>query len=71
MPEQRQSKLATTLEAAAYLRRSPTTLERWRRDGTGPRYMGGGGHGKTVHYRWSDLDRWLDAQVRATGEGGE
>lgn len=43
----------TTREAAAFLRRSPTTLEIWRCRGGGPRYV------KTmsrVTYKLSDLE---------------
>lgn len=66
MNENRRSRLATVREAASYLRRSPTTLARWRREGTGPAYLGGGSQGQTVYYRWSDLDAYVDASVRQT-----
>jgi hypothetical protein len=42
----------TTKEAAAYLRRSPTTLEIWRCHGGGPRFIRSGGR---ILYALSDL----------------
>jgi hypothetical protein len=51
----------TTVEAAAYLRVSPRTLEDKRVDGTGPRYFKvGPGKGAKVVYRPEDLDVWLE-----------
>jgi len=50
------SPLLTPAEAAAYLRLRPNTLARWRCDGTGPRFIGGGGRGRRVTYRRADLD---------------
>lgn len=46
--------------AARYLRVSPRTLERWRVNGTGPRYrkLGPGKRAKVV-YLLSDLEAWL------------
>lgn len=46
----------TTREAAAFLRRSPTTLEIWRCSGYGPRYLKAPGRGGRVTYRFSDLE---------------
>jgi len=53
----------TTDEAAVFLRLSPTTLERMRRDGTGPPYMQGGGKGsrglnQKCTYSKADLLNW-------------
>ena len=45
----------TTREAAAYLRRSPTTLEIWRCHGNGPRYIKSGSR---VLYALSDLQEF-------------
>jgi hypothetical protein len=54
------SGLLTTLEAAAYLRLSPRTLEDMRVTGTGPRYykLGPGKRSKVV-YRKDDLEVWF------------
>jgi hypothetical protein len=58
---QTRGSLATTAEAAAYLRRHPGTLRNWRSEGTGPKFTGRG-HG--VRYRWSDIEKWIDQQSR-------
>ncbi|WP_048708730.1 helix-turn-helix transcriptional regulator [Microvirga massiliensis] len=47
--------------AARYLGVSPETLSRWRRQGTGPRYID---YGSTVRYCQGDLDIWLAMQAR-------
>jgi hypothetical protein len=52
--------LVTRKEAAVYLRKSIPTLERWARDGVGPRPVK---IQRTVHYRLSDL--------RAAAQGGD
>jgi len=50
----------TTHEAAAYVRLSGRTLERFRVEGTGPMYTkAGGGKRAKVLYRREDLDAWL------------
>jgi hypothetical protein len=51
--------LVTRKEAAVYLRKSVPTMERWARDGIGPRPVK---INRTVHYRLHDL--------RAAGNGG-
>jgi hypothetical protein len=51
--------LLTRREAAKYLRKSVPTLERWAREGIGPKPVK---VKRTVHYRLCDL--------RAAGEGG-
>lgn len=55
-----QRKLLTNAEAAAYLRRSKTTLDKWRCEGRGPTFIKADRH---VLYRRCDLDRWLDAHA--------
>ncbi len=45
----------TAVEAAAYVRCSPRTLEGYRRIGGGPAYHR---HGKRVFYNRADLDDW-------------
>lgn len=52
--------LATTEEVATFLKDIPKhTLEQWRSQGKGPKYIKVGRH---VRYRWSDVNAWLDAQ---------
>ena len=45
----------TTVEAAAFLRKSPITLEIYRHTGNGPRYWKSGGR---VLYHLSDLEAY-------------
>lgn len=52
-----------TQEAAAYLMLQPSTLERYRIDGTGPRYRK---HGDLVVYAVADLNKWSDARTRVS-----
>jgi excisionase family DNA binding protein len=55
--------LATTEEVAAVLRDVPKhTLEQWRSQGRGPKYIKVGRH---VRYRWADVNAWLDEQTAA------
>jgi hypothetical protein len=44
---------------------SPRTLERWRSDGTGPRYLKIGGR---VRYRLEDVEAYEVANVHEAGE---
>lgn len=46
--------------AAAYLGVSPRTLEKWRRQGHGPRYVRLGS--RLVAYLQRDLDAWATRQ---------
>jgi len=62
------SPLLTAKEAADYLRLKPGTLSHWRCEGKGPRFIGGG-HGRRVTYRRSDLDAWIESEAKQwTGE---
>ncbi|MFT5176638.1 MAG: hypothetical protein ACI8W7_004834 [Gammaproteobacteria bacterium] len=60
----------TTGEAAHFLRLSPRTLERFRVDGTGPRYTKAGpGLRARVLYKREDLVAWLEEfQFGSTSE---
>lgn len=49
-----------TREAAARVRLSKNTLERFRVQGTGPAYVKLGG---AVRYRETDLDAWLESRL--------
>lgn len=58
----------TPKEAGAYLRVSQSTLERWRRDGSGPEYIQGGGLGargtnQAIRYRKQALLEWEAAHA--------
>jgi hypothetical protein len=66
-------KLLTTPEAAEFLRLSPRTLERFRVEGTGPRYTKAGpGKRARVLYRRDDLEAWLDGfEYGSTAEYGD
>ena len=52
--------LLTQREAAALLRLSERTLERWRVTGTGPRFVK---TGRLVRYRETDLAAWIDTRA--------
>ncbi|MDA8429409.1 MAG: helix-turn-helix domain-containing protein [Geobacteraceae bacterium] len=49
-----------TPEAASYLNIQPTTLEQWRWNGKGPRFVK---IGRSVRYRIIDLDAFLADRV--------
>lgn len=51
--------LATPDEVAAYLGKPVATLTQWRYLGKGPRYTM---IGRTVRYRWDDVETWIDEQ---------
>lgn len=51
--------LLVEAETAALTRRSPRTLESWRRDGVGPKWLK---LGRGVCYRVRDVREWLAAQ---------
>jgi hypothetical protein len=58
--------LLTASDAAEVLYVSPKTLERWRLEGFGPRWIR---VGRKPLYRLSDLIDWLDANtVNSTSE---
>lgn len=52
--------LLTTPEAATYLNLKPATLEQWRWNGRGPRFVK---IGRSCRYRQTDLDDFLDERV--------
>ena len=56
MPE-----LLNTTEAAQRLRLNPQTLNRWRRQGTGPAYLR---VGKKVMYQADQITAWLISPIR-------
>ena len=52
--------LYDTREAAAYIDHEPATLEQWRYQGKGPRFVK---IGRSVRYRRADLDAFLEQRV--------
>lgn len=52
----------TTRDAAEYLGMKPQTLEAWRCRGDGPRFVK---LGRSVRYRQSDLDQWIESRTRS------
>ena len=64
MPDYGPNDLLTERQLADELQKSPASLARWRRNGTGPRWLR---VGKTPMYRWSDVESWLR---RRRAEGG-
>ncbi len=59
-----ESVLLTEAELADELRVSRRTLQRWRTEGRGPRWIR---VGKGPRYRWGDVQAWLEAHA---GQGG-
>lgn len=56
--------LATAKEVAEFLRTSENQLSRLRYEGHGPRFIK---LGRSVRYRWADVQAWIDASVRGGG----
>lgn len=64
-----EKKLADTQQAAEHLGGlKPNTLEGWRVQGIGPRYVK---IGRLVRYRLADLDAYLEAQTRTSTSQAE
>lgn len=64
-PEAREDLFETEL-AAPYIKHAPSTMHRWRVEGSGPPYIK---LGRKVFYRRADLDSFLDSHVvRSTSE---
>ncbi len=64
--------LLTTDEAAQFLRLSPRTLERYRVEGTGPKYRKAGpGIRARVLYAFEDLLSFTDRKYQSTSEYGK
>lgn len=60
----KQQQLTDTHQAAEILGGlKPNTLEGWRVQGKGPRYVK---IGRLVRYRIEDLNAWLEAQTRTS-----
>lgn len=56
-------RLLTVTELADYLVVPPATIYGWRHRGVGPL---GFRVGKHVRFRWTDVERWVDAQLMAS-----
>ena len=65
-PEQVTRRVLRTPAAADYTGLSPSTLEKLRLAGGGPRFLRLGG--RAVGYDVRDLDDWLDRQREATDD---
>jgi hypothetical protein len=50
---------------ARYIKVNERTVENWRYQDKGPRFMK---QGRVVRYRRSDVDRWVDNNIVKTGE---
>ena len=61
-------RILRTIEAATYVGLSPSTLEKYRTAGSGPRFVRLGG--RAVGYDVHDLDEWLDHQRESTDDDG-
>jgi hypothetical protein len=62
----RRSGLAKASEVAEYLNTTINQLSRLRFEGQGPAYAK---LGRSVRYRWEDVQRWVDDNVQAVGGG--
>lgn len=61
--------LMTTIEAAKFVRLSPTKLQQLRTKGGGPRYIKAGrGNSARVLYALEDLNDWVGQKFSATSE---
>jgi predicted site-specific integrase-resolvase len=74
MSEIGSSHLYRPLEAAELLAVSVDTLARWRRNGTGPRFLKfGRGRTAVIRYRQQDIDDFVQDSLRCstsdTGDG--
>lgn len=61
--------------AAAYLGVQPSTLERWRREGSGPKFakLGGGRHDKgggIIRYHVRELLEWVKGREKTSTTQG-
>lgn len=52
------NQLLRTKAAAKHLDLAPSTLERFRQQGRGPRFVRLGG--RAIRYRFEDLEAWID-----------
>ena len=62
-------RILRTPEAADYVGLSPSTLEKRRLAGGGPRFLRLGG--RAIGYDVRDLDAWIDRQRKCTVEGDD
>jgi hypothetical protein len=63
--EQKREPRLSNDDAAGYIEKSPSWLNKQRAAGRGPRFLKVGGR---VQYRVSDLDAYLDGCARETAE---
>jgi predicted DNA-binding transcriptional regulator AlpA len=63
MTARKDDRLLTPAEVAEFLRTTTDVLKTWRYRGDGPPFVK---VGRSVLYRWSALDRWLDSRAVAS-----
>ena len=56
--------LVKTAEVAKYLGTTVPQLARLRWEGKGPTYVR---LGRSIRYRWSDVDAWVEANLKTDG----
>lgn len=61
--------LVDAKKVAAYLGKPVQTLNVWRMQGKGPRFLKL--ENGSVRYRWEDVDAWLDAQITGGSPANE
>ena len=67
--QQRDARLLTAKEAAAFLGFTWETLKYWRSERRGPSYFRFGGRKARVRYRRSDLETFLESRrIRTSGK---
>lgn len=62
----RRSGLAKASEVAEYLKTTSNQLARLRFLGDGPAYVK---LGRSVRYRWEDVDNWVNGNLQTVGGG--
>ena len=62
-------RILRTQDAAAYVGLSPSTIEKMRCYGGGPKFIRLGG--RAIGYDIADLDRWLEAQANNAAVPGQ
>ena len=60
MTQQQDTGLVKASKVAEFLDTTPGRLAKMRMDGDGPPFVK---LGRSVRYRWSDVHRWVDANV--------
>jgi excisionase family DNA binding protein len=64
MPSTEPDRLREEHELAEYLHVPLPTVQRWRREGSGPRFIR---IGRSVRYRPEDIEHWLERHAAPRG----